>query len=93
MAETRDDIYKQLPLVFQTSSNYVLLLGGHFPVIDAAGPGRQVYQITVRTDHKIEAKVDKLLISAGLLDETGKLSEAAKEPLYLLWLVPPNAFN
>jgi hypothetical protein len=67
-----------------------------FPVIDAAGPGRQVFQITLAAKHNPRiAQVRRLLVAARLLtvDRSGNLSVCREpEPLTLDWVVPPNMF-
>ena len=69
----------------------------HFPVIDAAGPGRRVYQVTVsKPPHSKSVNgMVSLLLSAGLLqrDSQGNLmkSKTPKE-LEFYWVVPPDRF-
>jgi hypothetical protein len=74
----------------------IVFLPKSFPVIDAAGPGRQVFQVTIAKRHspKIE-KVRDLLLAAGILamDKKGVLYLCHEpEPLIFYWVVHTDIF-
>jgi hypothetical protein len=72
----------------------IVFLPKLFPVIDAAGPGRQVFQVTIAEKHppKIE-KVCHLLLAAGIRakDKMGELYLCHEsKPLIFYWVVRTN---
>jgi hypothetical protein len=93
--EGYDDINRD---VFRKTNTFAEPPKG-FGLIDAAGPGRWVYQCTVSHDHKVsfsEAKM--LLIGAKLLkyvDGELQLSQPMGNPLIIsfYWMVPPGRFG
>jgi hypothetical protein len=91
---TTDGAYELLPHVLQTSKQVVAVLPPRFPVIDAAGPGRRVFQVTLQKDHAIKADgAEQLLIKAGLLDNNGEhTGNCSKEKLEFYWMVHPSSF-
>jgi hypothetical protein len=66
--------------------------GGY--LIDAAGPGRKVYQVSVSRDHEMPAAaMEKNCKELGFIDQAGKLvstTEGEMEPrkLEFYWVVP-----
>lgn len=96
-----DGVFQQLGDVFSKNQNIIVLLKEGFVLIDCAGPGRLVYQVTVGDDHKMSVGgMKKLLIAAGYLIENrqGKLVENykdkmdAEEMLEFHWVVAPSRF-
>jgi hypothetical protein len=89
-------IFPQLVGVLDSGSDKILFMPQNCPVIDAAGPGRRVYQITIADKHPPNVEHTKrLLESAGLLvrNTTGDLivcpSNKNPKPLEFCWVVPP----
>lgn len=97
-----DTVFQRLGEVFADSRNVIVHLKAGFVLIDCAGPGPRVYQITVGDDHSMSLKgMQKLLTAAGYLQEDGegKLTECygdvvtAKDILEFYWVVPPARFS
>lgn len=93
-----ETIYNDLKQIFVGSLQEIVLLPKGFPLIDAAGPGRRVYRITVGADDSTMSfeNMVKLLIAADLLcevvntaGETVLARATSEDPLELYWVVPP----
>mmetsp|Transcript_14131 Transcript_14131/g.33856 ORF Transcript_14131/g.33856 Transcript_14131/m.33856 type:complete len:751 (+) Transcript_14131:249-2501(+) len=66
----KEDVFKRLGVVFKQEQNVIVLLRAGFVLIDCAGPGRRVYQVTVGDDHGMSHNgMTSLLIAAGFLEE------------------------
>ena len=65
-----------------------------FPLIDAAGPGRRVYQVTVaRKRTKTPKYMLKILLHTKLLERTSNgelVLSSGPHPLEFYWVVPPS---
>lgn len=93
--EDHKDAWNRLGVIFTRSDTSAAMPDG-FPVIDAAGPGRRVYQVTTQEDHSKKASgMLKLLLAAGLLmlGPNGDLTEVAAGSIDFYWVVPPARFN
>lgn len=93
--QDHNDAWDRLGVIF-TSADTSAAMPDCFPVIDAAGPGRRVYQVTTGEDHTKKASgMLKLLIEAGLLTQGsgGELMEVAAGSIDFYWVVPPARFN
>lgn len=60
------------------------------PLIDAAGPGRKVYQVTISPDHDLPlSAAESLCQELGYIDKHGKIvPEDAVGKLEFYWVVP-----
>lgn len=90
--------WEALGAIFTSSGRQAAVMPDRFPIIDAAGPGRCVHQVTVGKDHtKSAAAMLMLLIVAGLLMQdkgTGKLSQCSTmSKILFYWVVPPDRFR
>jgi hypothetical protein len=90
----------QLKLVLGNASQVTRLFSG-YTAIDAAGPGKRVYQVTISPDHeKNKDGILNLLTFAGFLDKQSNgeyvalyndTVEVSKLEFY--WTVPPSIFE
>ena len=63
MAGSRIKLGQLKRLVFESKTNNVARMVSKCPLIDAAGPGRKVYQVTVSEDHSmVYSSMKELLI-------------------------------
>jgi hypothetical protein len=88
-------VYPKLVEILNSSENYVAGVGPTFPVIDAAGPGRRVFQVTGSPNHGMKKNgAINLMKSAGFLDIYGKRSPGCStEVLEFYWFVLPKHFE
>jgi hypothetical protein len=78
-----DCTMEDLSTVFNHGNELVRMAPGT-ALIDFAGPGRRVYQVTVSADHSMSvAGLQKLLEAAGYMKRTGKKYEMVVDPLLL----------
>jgi hypothetical protein len=84
-----------LPEVLAPDSLVVAALPHTFPAIDAAGPGRRVFQITINKNHTLpEKNTVKILKSAGFLNSEGKhTDDCSREVLEFYWMVLPEQYS
>lgn len=70
---TQDEAFHQLGEIFSSSNtNAIVLFKTGFILIDCAGPGRRVYQVTVGDDHSMSLDgMQKLLTAAGFTTNLG----------------------
>jgi len=80
MTKLCSDVLKQTNVVAKVARNFAL--------IDAAGPGRRVYQVTVSEDHGMSFKAMKeICTELGYFDENGEVVKTA-DALEFYWVVP-----
>jgi hypothetical protein len=71
------------------SRNVVARLAAKSALIDAAGPGRKVYQATVANAHGMNLDAtEKLFEELGFIDGENKVTKNAVEKLEYYWVVP-----
>jgi hypothetical protein len=81
-----------LPAVLQPEGRQVAVLPPTYPAIDAAGPGRRVFQITLQLNRPLTPnQIDYLLASAKLLTHlNGKWTiDSSKDKVEFYWMVLP----
>ena len=65
--------FDDLGQIFEDGNSTVYRLGKNSALIDFAGPGRRVYQVTVSDDHSMNYPgMKKLLLMGGYLEEKGE---------------------
>jgi hypothetical protein len=94
------DSWESVRDVFASKEKQIGFCATNFAVIDAAGPGRRVYQITSADDRSLDAKkTPYLLEAAGLLVRHGKnkaITWSASDnpqPLEFYWVVPHTKYE
>jgi hypothetical protein len=89
------EAFQALPQVLQESSQVVAVLSNFLPVIDAAGPGRRVFQVTLSRHHTLKAKgTETLLKQAGFVNVDGtQANTSSQKKLEFYWLVHPDRFS
>ena len=95
-----EQAFQKLRDVFDEQQNVVVLFKAGFVLIDCAGPGRRVYQVTVGENHSMSVNgMKKLLLAAGFLQEdaVGNLTKGrgvdAGQMLEFYWVVAPARFS
>jgi hypothetical protein len=83
---TIDDVFSEV----LNKTNVVAKLADRSALIDAAGPGRRVYQVTVSPKHDMNfEKMEMLCIQAGFMnDNDGNMATTEKKKLEFYWVVP-----
>ena len=80
--------------VFNAGPSVVARMEKNAPLIDFAGPGRNVYQVTVRRDHSFSLKgLKKLFLASGhIIDKDGTLVESENAAqignISYFWVIP-----
>jgi hypothetical protein len=79
------------------SENVVANFNRNFPVIDFAGPGKRVFQVTVANSHTKKMQVLDVLMGAGFITKDGESytwsDPVPQEKLEWYWIVPPFNFK
>lgn len=89
------DAWGLLGIIFTNTDTSAAMPDG-FPLIDAAGPGRRVHQVTAGSDHsKSPTAMLRLLMAAGLMGFTNdrKLITIPGDPVKFYWVVPPGRYQ
>jgi phosphoribosylanthranilate isomerase len=100
ISSTMQDAYNEINSKVFRQTNFFAVPPKGFGLIDAAGPGRMVYQITASNDHKASFNAAKmLLLGARLLTDDGKLQLSHRKGvpddsfISFYWVVPPGRFG
>jgi hypothetical protein len=89
MVKLKDLKFNALVSTVLNEPNVVAGCAPKTPLIDAAGPGRKVYQVTVADKHEMALDAtEKLFKALGFIDGKKSVADNAVEKLEFYWVVP-----